>query len=146
MTVTFFARCEGCDAIYENPTNIRCPKCGDGRWHPEKLKNVIVNEKEELKKTDKFNQLLEQMRTIHDSKRKDYAGEDPLENFKRATIIASWFTNERDKTYATLLGIKLARLANLLSNNQAPNNESVEDTFTDGANYLLIWATGVVKK
>lgn len=126
-----FVQCKGCSAIYEYPTSSVCPSCKDARW---------LSMRED-KKIDKFNTLLQKMKEIHDSKRKDYAGEDPLENFTRASVLNSWFTNDTDKVYATLIGIKLARLANLLSNNQTPNNESIEDTFIDLANYVLIWGT-----
>lgn len=76
-------------------------------------------------------------------KRADYTTNpefDAHENFKRSSEIASWFSNKNDKSYAILIGTKLARLGSLLSSDRKPNNESVDDTFEDLINYCALWA------
>lgn len=76
---------------------------------------------------------------IHYKKNHDYASEDnPFSNFERAAIIASWFTKPIDQVFASLVGIKLARAAELC-NGTTPNNESLNDTFMDQTNYSGLW-------
>lgn len=88
-----------------------------------------------------FYKLLEKMAETHDKKNHDYANNDnPFQNFERAAVIVSWFTNPVDQTFAAIIGIKLSRLAELRSAGKEPNNESVEDSFLDNANYNAIWA------
>lgn len=73
------------------------------------------------------------------SKRHDYTStSDNHENFKRSSIIASWFNNADDKPYVVLIGTKLARLSSLLDNKE-PKNESIEDSFLDLINYCALW-------
>ena len=84
-----------------------------------------------------FLDLLEKSKAIHLKKSQDYTtnpNENPHENFERANIIASWFPDEY-KSFAVLIGTKLARLAALLSSGRAPNNESIDDTFLDQLTY-----------
>jgi hypothetical protein len=88
-----------------------------------------------------FTDILQQMKTIHDKKSHDYAQDtDPFSNFTRAATIVSWFTSPTDQVFAGILGIKFARLAELLSTSKEPNNESIDDTFIDAANYFVLWA------
>lgn len=88
----------------------------------------------------RFLELLDLMRTTHIKKGSDYAHEsDKLANFKRAATIVSWFKRDEDKVFAAILGIKLARLAELLSKDSPPLNESITDTRIDAANYFLLW-------
>lgn len=85
--------------------------------------------------------IVNQMEQTHRAKNEDYtSGNNPMENFERAAIISSWFQRPEDKVFATLIGIKLARLASLLVDNKVPNNESVEDTHLDMTNYSALWA------
>jgi hypothetical protein len=75
------------------------------------------------------------------SKRQDYTTNhnvDNHENFKRSAELSSWFKDEQDKTYAVLVGTKLARLGSLLGHKE-PNNESIDDTFIDLVNYCALW-------
>jgi len=84
-------------------------------------------------------QICNQIQEIHARKNHDYAQEgNPYSNFDRAAIIASWFNDSTDKVFATMLGIKLARLAELL-NGKTPKNESVFDSFLDLNTYSVIW-------
>jgi hypothetical protein len=46
-----------------------------------------------------------------------------------------------DQVFAALIGVKLARLQELTQPGRVPNNESVQDTRRDLANYALIWAS-----
>jgi hypothetical protein len=80
----------------------------------------------------------ERLKTLHRSKNDDYAGEKgPFFNFEFAEAIGDVFKGARDRVYAIMIGIKLARLAVVLY--KTANHESVEDTFDDLINYSCIW-------
>lgn len=81
----------------------------------------------------------QKMLDIHERKSHDYAQEgNKFSNFERASIISSWFNDPTDRVFATLIGIKLARLAELLNGKEALN-EPTEDSFIDCANYVALW-------
>lgn len=87
-----------------------------------------------------FHELLQVMASIHDQKNHDYAQEEnPFSNFERASELVKWFTSPIDQVFAGIIGIKLARLAEL-SNGKTPNNESIDDTRIDLSNYCVLWA------
>jgi hypothetical protein len=46
-----------------------------------------------------------------------------------------------DAVFAVLIGIKKARLRELLRSGKTPNNESIADTRTDLAMYAALWAS-----
>lgn len=77
------------------------------------------------------------------SKNEDYTdGTNRHQNFERSESIVSWYRNDIDKVYVTLISTKLARLAVLLNNaNGKPNNESIEDSFIDLVNYAALWGS-----
>lgn len=74
-------------------------------------------------------------------KREDYSEKGIHQNFERSELVITWFKNDIDKVYATLITVKLARLAVLLSKDGEPNNESIEDSFTDLVNYCALWGS-----
>jgi hypothetical protein len=87
-----------------------------------------------------FLQSLERMKEIHEKKNEDYATNDnPFSNFDVSAYCISLFNNNRDKAFASLIGTKLGRLSSLLNNDRKPNHESIDDTFIDLANYVLLW-------
>lgn len=89
-------------------------------------------------------QLLESAIAIHKKKSQDYttdAATNPMENFERCALVASWFRDDIDKVFTTLITVKLARLAVLLSTERTPNNESIEDTFIDLITYSALWGS-----
>jgi len=87
----------------------------------------------------------EKLGKLHIIKNDDYSGDrGPFFNFNCAEYISSWFSNAKDKVYAVMIGIKLARLAILLSSSKAPNNESIEDSFDDAIVYMTIWKADYV--
>ena len=86
-----------------------------------------------------FHELLKTMGDIHNKKSHDYAQKDnPFSNFERAAELVKWFNNPIDQVFAGIIGIKLARLAEL-SNGKTPNNESIDDTRIDLSNYCVLW-------
>jgi hypothetical protein len=90
----------------------------------------------------KYHRLLEALRDLHDAKSHDYAEADnPYSNFEYAATVAERFTDPLDRVFATLLGIKLARLAELTAAGKTPKHESLQDTRRDLANYAAIWAS-----
>lgn len=89
----------------------------------------------------RFDALLKTMAEIYDKKNHDYANDsDPYSNFRYAAMLTSIFRDPIDRVFATLIGIKLARIGELRKI-KAPNNESLLDSLTDIAVYTAIWAS-----
>lgn len=87
-----------------------------------------------------FLRLVDEMADLHHRKNADYARDDnPYSNFEFAAAIAAEFTDPVDRVFATMLGIKLARLGQLLGAGKVPNNESADDTMRDLTVYAAIW-------
>ncbi len=94
-----------------------------------------------MAKNPKFDMLLDEMGQLHDLKNSDYASDgDPYSNFKFAACVAEGFTGV-DAVFATMLGIKLARLRELKGKGKTPKNESVADSMRDLATYAALWAS-----
>lgn len=90
----------------------------------------------------KFDAQLARMAEIHNRKSHDYAtAENPYSNFEYAAQVAREFTDPMDRVFATMIGIKLARIAELTSAGKDPQNESIRDTFDDLATYAALWAS-----
>ena len=90
-----------------------------------------------------FGKLLKEANAIHVKKSHDYAQDDnAYSNFERAAIIASWFDHPVHKSFAMMIGIKLARAAELL-NGKTAKNESVDDTMLDNFVYAGLFASYV---
>jgi len=92
----------------------------------------------------KYDKVLERIKALHDRKNHDYAQDsNPYSNFEYASRVIEPFIKDRynniNIVFATMIGIKLARLAELQGKD--PLNESVRDTFDDLANYAAIWAS-----
>lgn len=88
-----------------------------------------------------FNSLLDQMRKLHFLKNADYASDgNPYSNFEEAAAVAEGFTGV-DAVFASLIGVKLARLRELTSAGKTPNHEGIEDTRKDLAMYAALWAS-----
>lgn len=85
---------------------------------------------------------------LHKKKNADYTGGriDPMYNFNVAEYVMEQFAEDRDKVFATLVGIKLARLAALLGMPAQPNFESVLDSFDDMIVYTAIWKADVQRR
>lgn len=93
-----------------------------------------------------FEKLVIKMLEVHKSKSADYAStDDPLSNFKVQEYFSSLFKHDKDKVFASIIGIKIARLSTLLSKEETPNNESIEDTFLDACNYFALWYCSYIK-
>ena len=93
------------------------------------------------KTRDYFDEILDEMKKIHDAKRHDYAGVDPLGNFReceRAGIPM------QDGILARL-GDKYTRINNLYKRGgeAAVAFESIEDTLLDLANYSVILLSAI---
>lgn len=131
-------RCIECDYEFHSYLcigNIQCPLC-------RKIIVSIVSVKTENihPSESEFVNIINKMMVIHQKKKEDYTlSNDSHENFKRAESIAKWFNDIEHIGYVYMIGIKLARLATLLNNKSVPNNESIEDTFIDLANYCVLW-------
>jgi hypothetical protein len=90
----------------------------------------------------KFHGLLRDMAEMHDRKNNDYASAgNPYANFEFAGQLAAGFTAPVDIAFATLIGVKLARLIELKGKGKTPRNESIQDSFLDLAVYAALWAS-----
>lgn len=122
-----------------------CPGCKPGNkalhW-PNCINNPINIKKWALAPTasavnPKFHAALKKMAEIHDKKSADYATDkNRYSNFEEAAATAGVTV---DDVFATLIGIKLARLKELLKSGKTPANESVQDTRLDLAVYSVLW-------
>jgi len=87
-----------------------------------------------------FEKCLKELKKTHEKKNADYAdNKNPYSNFEYSARVAEPFTNPVDKSFATLIGTKLARISELTKPRRSPNNESLDDSFLDLANYCTIW-------
>jgi hypothetical protein len=88
------------------------------------------------KYTHRFYDLLEEMKSLHDKKRHDYAQEaDPFANFRLSELggIDAW------KGIAVRLGDKYSRLMSFIQKGELKfDEENIKDTFLDTAIYSLI--------
>lgn len=90
----------------------------------------------------KFSAALRRMQQTHDAKSHDYATTDnPYANFDFAETVVARFAQPHDQVFATMVGIKLARLGELLGQGKTPKHESIDDSFLDLANYVVLWWT-----
>lgn len=93
-------------------------------------------------KNPRFNRALQRMQETHDAKSHDYATDvNPYANFDFAQTVAARFQAPHDHVFATMVGIKLARLGELLGRGKTPKHESIDDSFLDLANYVVLWWT-----
>lgn len=86
-------------------------------------------------------EILKRSMEIHLKKREDYASDptaNPFENFDRSNEIAGWFPDSY-KSFAILIGTKIARLGSLLIKGKTPNNESIDDSFLDLITYCALF-------
>lgn len=91
------------------------------------------------------NDTLDKLKRLHVTKNQDYSGgHEPFFNFDFAEYFSSLFKHTKDKVYAVIVGIKLARLSIVLQ--RSPNHESVEDTFDDIILYTTIWKSDYVSR
>lgn len=65
----------------------------------------------------------------------DYANSDRLSNFKLAGAIAG---GTAEVNCLNMIATKVARLGVLLNSTGTPNNESIEDSILDLANYAVL--------
>lgn len=91
-----------------------------------------MTQQEQLKH---FEALTAQMKQILFKKGNDYANTDRLSNFKLAGAICG-LTPEQN--CLSLIATKVARLGVLLNTNNTPNNESIQDSVIDLANYSIL--------
>ena len=91
----------------------------------------------ELDSRDPFDALLLEVSELHKRKKSDYSNpEDRFSNFK---VAAEFAGIETYQTFEVLLGVKQARLQELMKpNGRTPQNESIEDTLMDRAVYSLL--------
>lgn len=84
-----------------------------------------------------FKEFTEKMSEVMFKKGDDYANTDRLSNFKLAGTICG--VNAQINCL-NLIATKVARLGVLLNSDIAPQNESVQDSVLDLANYSLLLA------
>ena len=89
-----------------------------------------------MKQSERFYELLEEMKRTHDAKRHDYAStEDVFANFRHCEIagIPAW------KGVAVRISDKFSRIMGFAKKEKLEvKDESIKDTLIDMANYALI--------
>ena len=85
--------------------------------------------------TTHFSDMVQKMEDVLVSKNDDYANIDALSNFKTVGAITGTST---EIACLNLIATKVARLGVLLNSGKAPNNESIQDTVLDMANYCVL--------
>lgn len=94
-----------------------------------------------------FSKTLKDMEKVHIKKNEDYATDsNPFFNFDIVEKMMSIFDNDRDKVFAHFVANKYSRLATLLNSDKPPNNESIEDSLVDLANYTILWKCDLAKR
>lgn len=100
--------------------------------------HVIIHKGDRMP-SQEFSDLMKELDELHKRKSHDYSHEtNPFSNFERASVLISWFNDPIDQVFAGIIGIKLARLSEL-SNGKEPNNESIDDSFSDLTCYCGLW-------
>lgn len=82
-----------------------------------------------------FNIIVTQMEDVMFKKGNDYANKDRLSNFKLAGTIAG---GTAETNCLNMIATKVARLGVLLNADTIPNNESIDDSILDLANYAVL--------
>lgn len=82
-----------------------------------------------------FKDFAEMQESVIVSKNQDYANADALSNFKLSGQISGIGAKRQA---LSMIAVKVARLGVLLSSDKLPNNESVEDSVLDLANYAFL--------
>lgn len=82
-----------------------------------------------------FEIITNQMKEILLQKGNDYANTDRLSNFKLAGTICGL---SAEINCLSLIATKVARLGVLLNSDKAPDNESINDSVIDLANYAVL--------
>ena len=82
-----------------------------------------------------FTEFVANMKAVMLKKGNDYSNQDRLSNFK---IAANLIGKSPEEVCLTLIAIKVARLGVLLKSDTKPENESIEDSIVDLANYNFL--------
>ena len=82
-----------------------------------------------------FDDLIKKMEYVLIKKGEDYASVDKLSNFKLAGRICGL---SPELNCLSLIATKVARLGVLLNSSKEPNNESIQDSVLDLANYAIL--------
>ncbi len=115
--------------------------CGTHYVCRECSKQACNKERTSAPSNPRFTAMLDWMRDTCAKKQADYANDDPYSNFAFSGMLGAMFTRPIDVAFATLIGVKLARLSELSKSGRVSNNESVQDTRGDLANYAALWAS-----
>ncbi len=83
----------------------------------------------------KGEQFYSELVEVLQSKGNDYSNEDKLSNFKE---VGNMTHTDPRVVCATLIGVKVSRICNLLKSGKAPDNESVKDSILDLSNYNIL--------
>jgi len=87
----------------------------------------------------KFDAVIAQMVETHNKKSADYAKDtNPYSNFEETAATAGCSV---DTVFLVMIGVKLARLRELLASGKTAQNESVQDSRMDLAVYCALWAS-----
>ena len=87
-----------------------------------------------------FDEIIAACKRIEKKKRHDYSQKNNRwSNFEYASRVAAPFKDPIARVFATLIGVKLARLAELEGSDKRAKNESLDDTHIDHTNYAALF-------
>lgn len=137
--------CKRCGCLAPWSTNGLCNSCNE---RDQKYNSLVLTEpvptaipsfqeivEKRKENTDRiFNDLLDQMRFLHEAKSQDYGNKDPYFNLRAGEQIGipAW------KSALLRLSDKFHRMLNFSKGQTMAVDEKIEDTLLDLANYALI--------
>ena len=87
----------------------------------------------------KFKKYTKEMNSIHVCKNHDYADQnEPLSNFRIVYELTKDIPDSPFKVAFTRLVEKILRIAQVASKGNKVNNETINDSLMDGANYCIL--------
>lgn len=92
-----------------------------------------------LSENKPLNFIINTCMSILDSKKHDYSKSDNrYSNFEFTKEYAQNYVSNVEGVFVVMLGVKVARLIELIGNDKNPNNESILDSVIDLMNYRLL--------
>lgn len=100
------------------------------------LHKVLMNQETYLKK---FKETVDKMYEITKAKNADYAWENSTDAFKNFRVIEQLWWATTEQWFLTRISDKFTRIINLTKQTNHVQDEKIEDTLLDMANYCILF-------
>lgn len=87
----------------------------------------------------KFKETVDKMYNITKTKNADYAGENSVDAFKNFRVIEQLWWATTEQWFLTRISDKFTRIINLTKQDNHVQDEKIEDTLLDMANYCILF-------